>query len=60
MWFGHLADIDRYRPPGRKKGDSVTAYFVFMIGACLFGAVLLAYDSFAERRERRAGKNGKR
>jgi hypothetical protein len=60
IWFRHLAGIDRYRSPGGKKGDSVTAYFVFTIGACLFGAALLAYDSYAERRERRAGKNGKR
>ena len=37
----------------------MTAYFVFMIGACLFGAAALAYDSYAERRERRTKKHHK-
>ena len=35
----------------------MTAYFVFTIGACLAAAALLAYDSYADRRERRTKKH---
>jgi len=58
--FHHLAGVDSLCSLDGKKGDPMAAYFVFTIGACLFAAAALAYDSYAERRERRAKKHHNR
>jgi len=55
-----LAGVDSLCSLDGKKGDPMAAYFVFTIGACLFAAAALAYDSYAERRERRAKKHHNR